>query len=130
MVREKFKKYGAIKDVYLPIDYYTKEPKGFGFVEFYNPSDAEQALKEMNGLELDGNKIDVFVAQRGRSNPRDGYSPMRRTSRDYRVSSPKYRDRRRHDKYSRSSSRRSSRNRYEHKSKRSRRDNSSYNRSR
>ncbi|VWU52176.1 serine/arginine-rich splicing factor 12 [Hepatocystis sp. ex Piliocolobus tephrosceles] len=220
MVREKFKKYGAIKDVYLPIDYYTKEPKGFGFVEFYNPSDAEQALKEMNGLELDGNKIDVFVAQRGRSNPksmkykdrnepynkfsnrryynnkiskryisksnsrydsytrdkmarrsrsrdhqpyrykdnyvrrnhyggdrksfegrgynrnrnrhyeRDGYSPMRRTSRDYRVSSPKYRDRRRHDRYSRSNSRRSSRNRYEHRSKRSRRDNSSYNRSR
>ncbi|GAB67032.1 Ser/Arg-rich splicing factor [Plasmodium cynomolgi strain B] len=70
MVREKFKKFGAIKDVYLPIDYYTKEPRGFGFVEFYDPKDAEQALKEMNGSEIDGNRIEVFVAQKGRSDPR------------------------------------------------------------
>ncbi|CXI59489.1 serine/arginine-rich splicing factor 12, putative [Plasmodium berghei] len=70
MVRDKFKKFGAIKDVYLPIDYYTKEPRGFGFVEFYDPKDAEQALKEMNGSELDGNRIEVFVAQKGRSDPR------------------------------------------------------------
>ncbi|CAD2108087.1 hypothetical protein YYG_01178 [Plasmodium vinckei petteri] len=70
MVREKFKKFGAIKDVYLPIDYYTKEPRGFGFVEFYDPKDAEEALKEMNGSEIDGNKIEVFVAQKGRSDPR------------------------------------------------------------
>ncbi|SCM23278.1 serine/arginine-rich splicing factor 12, putative [Plasmodium chabaudi chabaudi] len=70
MVREKFKKFGAIKDVYLPIDYYTKEPRGFGFVEFYDPKDAEEALKEMNGSEIDGNRIEVFVAQKGRSDPR------------------------------------------------------------
>ncbi|CDU18735.1 hypothetical protein YYC_05309 [Plasmodium yoelii 17X] len=70
MVRDKFKKFGAIKDVYLPIDYYTKEPRGFGFVEFYDPKDAEEALKEMNGTELDGNRIEVFVAQKGRSDPR------------------------------------------------------------
>ncbi|EUD68158.1 hypothetical protein C922_01176 [Plasmodium inui San Antonio 1] len=70
MVREKFKRFGAIKDVYLPIDYYTKEPRGFGFVEFYDPKDAEQALKEMNGSEIDGNRIEVFVAQKGRSDPR------------------------------------------------------------
>ena len=33
-VKRAFSKYGEVKDVYLPLDYYTRKPRGFGFVEF------------------------------------------------------------------------------------------------
>lgn len=32
-LREAFEKFGEIRDVHIPRDYYTKRPKGFGFVE-------------------------------------------------------------------------------------------------
>ncbi|GFE54036.1 Ser Arg-rich splicing factor [Babesia ovis] len=68
-LREAFSKFGEIRDVYLPLDYYTRKPRGFGFVEFFSHSDADEAMREMFGYELDGNKIEVFVAKHGRSDP-------------------------------------------------------------
>lgn len=68
-LRSAFSKFGEIRDVYLPLDYYTKKPRGFGFVEFFSHSDADEAMREMFGYELDGNKIEVFVAKHGRSDP-------------------------------------------------------------
>ena len=32
-VRDYFKVFGDLRDVYLPKDYYTKEPKGVAYVE-------------------------------------------------------------------------------------------------
>ncbi|GBE60544.1 Ser Arg-rich splicing protein [Babesia ovata] len=68
-LRSAFSKFGEIRDVYLPLDYYTRKPRGFGFVEFFSHSDADEAMREMFGYELDGNKIEVFVAKHGRSDP-------------------------------------------------------------
>ena len=33
-------KYGEIRDVYIPSDYYTRKPRGFAFVEFTDSRDA------------------------------------------------------------------------------------------
>ena len=33
-LRELFARYGPIRDVYIPVDYYTKEPRGFCYVEY------------------------------------------------------------------------------------------------
>ncbi|KAJ2417638.1 hypothetical protein GGI10_000043, partial [Coemansia sp. RSA 2530] len=38
-----FEEFGKIKDVYIPLDFYTKESRGFGYVEFYEREDAEAA---------------------------------------------------------------------------------------
>ena len=33
-LREMFTKYGPVRDVYIPLDYYTREPRGFAYVEY------------------------------------------------------------------------------------------------
>nr|BAN65635.1 Ser/Arg-rich splicing factor, putative [Babesia bovis] len=117
-LRAAFSRFGEIRDVYLPLDYYTRKPRGFGFVEFFSHSDADEAMREMFGYELDGNKIEVFVAKHGRSDPYQMRSRERRRrrnrdrsySRDRRRRSISY-DRRRRRSPSRSRDRYRSRER-------------------
>ena len=33
-MRELFSRYGPIQDVYIPLDYYTREPRGFAYVQY------------------------------------------------------------------------------------------------
>ena len=42
-------KYGEVKDVYIPMDYYTRRPRGFAFVEFLNADEALEAVTKLNG---------------------------------------------------------------------------------
>ncbi|PWZ12747.1 ABC transporter G family member 39 [Zea mays] len=42
-LRRPFGKFGPIKDIYLPKDYYTREPRGFGFIQYFDPEDASDA---------------------------------------------------------------------------------------
>ena len=53
-VRRFFEKIGDLRDVYLPQDYKTGKPRGFGFIEFYDERDADEAMKELDGADLDG----------------------------------------------------------------------------
>jgi RNA recognition motif-containing protein len=39
-IRDMMEKYGKVRDVYIPRDHYTKQPKGFCFVEFFDGRDA------------------------------------------------------------------------------------------
>jgi RNA recognition motif-containing protein len=66
LCRDAFKRFGEIRDVYLPRDYNTQKPKGFGFVEFFDERDAEDAAREMDRREIDGNEISVVQAQNRR----------------------------------------------------------------
>ena len=34
-LRDLFSKYGALSDVYIPLDYYTKRPRGFAYVQVH-----------------------------------------------------------------------------------------------
>merc|ERR1719272_2358030 len=68
-VREVFERYGSIKDVYMPRDHYTKEPKGFCFCEFHDERDAHDALDAMDRKQLDGREVQVVFAQERRKSP-------------------------------------------------------------
>ena len=77
-VRHHFEKYGPVRDVYLPLDYYSKRPRGFGFVEYMNPRDAQDAVGKLDGSLLDGSTIRVVIAHDRRKSP----ETMRRIQRD------------------------------------------------
>ncbi|CDJ58565.1 RNA binding motif-containing protein, putative [Eimeria maxima] len=68
-VREIFERMGRVKDVYLPIDHTTREPRGFGFVEYFDEKDAQNAVREFDRFLLDGNEISVIIAQDRRKSP-------------------------------------------------------------
>lgn len=69
-----FGQFGPVVEAQVIMDRETGRSRGFGFVTFENPSDADQALRAMDGADLDGRKIRVNEAQsRERSGgPRPG----------------------------------------------------------
>eukprot|EP00640_Fibrocapsa_japonica_P004485 CAMPEP_0113944974 /NCGR_PEP_ID=MMETSP1339-20121228/38407_1 /TAXON_ID=94617 /ORGANISM="Fibrocapsa japonica" /LENGTH=127 /DNA_ID=CAMNT_0000950353 /DNA_START=31 /DNA_END=410 /DNA_ORIENTATION=- /assembly_acc=CAM_ASM_000762 len=66
-----FSKYGDIRDVYLPMDYHSKEPRGFAFVEFYDGRDAADAKDALDRYALDNRQIAVVFAQQRRKRPEE-----------------------------------------------------------
>ncbi|KAK3277389.1 Arginine/serine-rich splicing factor scl25a transcript I, variant 2 [Cymbomonas tetramitiformis] len=61
-IRSPFERYGSVRDVYLPRDYYTKQPRGFGFVEFYDERDAHEAQYQLDRTMFMGREITVVMA--------------------------------------------------------------------
>ncbi|PHJ20427.1 rna recognition motif-containing protein [Cystoisospora suis] len=45
-----FGRCGDVKDVYIPLHFRTKQPRGFAFVEFFDEESMRRALKECNNL--------------------------------------------------------------------------------
>ncbi|KAF8364804.1 hypothetical protein HHK36_033219 [Tetracentron sinense] len=70
-LRAPFERFGPVRDVYLPKDYYSGEPRGFAFVQFVDPSDATEAQYQMNGQLFGGREITVVVAAETRKRPED-----------------------------------------------------------
>ncbi|KAL4421443.1 hypothetical protein ABPG75_010734 [Micractinium tetrahymenae] len=70
-VRAKFERYGAIRDVYLPKDYYSGRPRGFGFVEFVDVREAEDAIYRLDKTLFGGREIQVLKSSESRKTPRD-----------------------------------------------------------
>jgi RNA recognition motif-containing protein len=62
-IREMFEAYGVIQSCTLVMDKKSGVSKGFGFVEMPKPGEAKAAIKNLNGKELDGNKIRVKKAE-------------------------------------------------------------------
>ncbi|XP_043711298.1 serine/arginine-rich SC35-like splicing factor SCL28 isoform X4 [Telopea speciosissima] len=105
-LRIPFERFGPVKDVYLPKNYYTGEPRGFGFVKFRNADDAAEAKMQMNHQVIGGREITIVFAGENRKTPQE----MRTTSRTSdrygggRRRSPARSPRRRYNSYSRSPS--------------------------
>ncbi|XP_030462237.1 serine/arginine-rich SC35-like splicing factor SCL30 isoform X3 [Syzygium oleosum] len=76
-LRIPFERFGPVRDIYLPRDYYTGQPRGFAFVEFVEPHDAADAQYHMDGQNFAGRKISVVVAAENRKRPEE----MRRRTR-------------------------------------------------
>lgn len=55
--------FGEIKEVKIPLDPVTKQPKGFGFVQYYHEDDAKAAIDNMDGAELYGKVLHVDLAK-------------------------------------------------------------------
>lgn len=58
-----FKKHGNVVSAKVVTDKETGKSKGFGFVEMENDSDANSAIKSLNGLEINGRKLVVAAAK-------------------------------------------------------------------
>lgn len=52
----------------LPI---CREPRGFGFVQFVDPADAQEAKYQMDGQILLGRQLTVVFAEENRKKPTD-----------------------------------------------------------
>lgn len=62
-LRTLFGQAGEVKEVTLITDKFTRQPKGFGFVEMMNQTDAEKAIRMFNDQELDGRPMIVNLAR-------------------------------------------------------------------
>jgi RNA recognition motif-containing protein len=71
-LRETFAPYGEVSSVQLISDRFSGESKGFGFVEMNNNSQADAAIKALNGSALKGRNITVNQAKPKSSRPSHG----------------------------------------------------------
>ena len=95
-LREAFEAFGQVESVNIIRDKFTGESRGFGFVEMPSKNEAEKAIGEMNGKDLQGRAVNVNEARPrterrgggggrgrsggggGRSGGRGGFSGRRR----------------------------------------------------
>ena len=62
-VRSMFEAYGTVDRVNLITDRDTGQARGFGFVEMSNNAEADRAITELNGRDLDGRALNVNEAR-------------------------------------------------------------------
>ena len=74
-----FGQFGNIVSTFIPTDRATGQSRGFGFVEYESPGDAQAATDGMNGSVLSGRTLTVNVARErtgqgggGSARPRGG----------------------------------------------------------
>lgn len=60
-----FTEFGTVESINLIKDRFSGRPKGFGFVEMPSNSEADQAIKALNGNRIDGNNVIVRPADSG-----------------------------------------------------------------
>jgi RNA recognition motif-containing protein len=60
-----FAEFGLVESVKVIKDRFSGRPKGFGFVEMPSNSEADQAIKALNGNRIDGNFVKVRPADPG-----------------------------------------------------------------
>ncbi len=65
-----FSAYGTVESVTLMINKITDLPEGFGFVEMSCESEAEEAIQNLNGIQVEGRTIKVHEARPRPVSPR------------------------------------------------------------
>lgn len=102
-LRRPFEQFGPLKDIYLPRDYYTGDPRGFGFIQYVDPADAVEAKHHMDGYLLLGRELTVVFAEENRKKPTEMRTRDRGDRGDRGGRSNRFNDRRRSPpRYSRS----------------------------
>lgn len=69
-LRDAFGKIGAVVSCSLITDKYTGKSRGFAFVEMASDADAQKAIAELGGKELDGRPLTVNIAKPREDRPR------------------------------------------------------------
>jgi cold-inducible RNA-binding protein len=93
MLQDFFSSAGAVVSAKVIMDRQTGRSRGFGFVEYGTEEEAQKAVQELNGKELDGRQISVNEARPqenrgggnfhgGRGGGGGGYRDDRRQGRD------------------------------------------------
>ncbi|CAL9691719.1 unnamed protein product [Knipowitschia caucasica] len=85
-LRREFGRYGPVVDVYIPLDFYTRQPRGFAYIQFEDVRDAEDALHSLDRKWVCGRQIEIQFAQGDRKTPnqmktKEQHSPDGRSSR-------------------------------------------------
>ncbi|XP_078171795.1 serine/arginine-rich SC35-like splicing factor SCL28 isoform X1 [Carex rostrata] len=71
IIRSEFELFGPIRDVYLPKDFSTGMPKGYGFIKFQNGEDAKMAKEHLNHRVINGQEISIeYSSDSNRKKPR------------------------------------------------------------
>lgn len=76
-VRSMFEAYGVVERVNLITDRDTGRAKGFGFVEMTNGVEADRAIAELNGRQIDGRALNVNEARPKTERGSGGYGRSR-----------------------------------------------------
>ena len=69
-LKELFLEFGEIVSINLIIDHYSGRPKGFGFIDMPNNSEADAAIKALNKSMFKGKEIKVNQVQQTRRDKR------------------------------------------------------------
>lgn len=77
-LKEAFSQHGEVVYTKVITDRETGRSKGFGFVEFSSPEEAQKARDAMNGAEMEGRTIVVDFAEEKPRN--DNYAPNENTT--------------------------------------------------
>jgi len=62
-LKETFAQYGDVQEAKIVFDKYTQESRNFAFIKMANPASALSAIKELNGIEYKGKKLQVNEAR-------------------------------------------------------------------
>ena len=76
-LKDLFKEFGNIKDVYIPLDYYTRRQRGFAYVQFDDPRDAKDALNDLDGNKYLDQEMRIDIARGDRKTPSEMKSKQR-----------------------------------------------------
>ena len=71
-LRDLFAEFGDIVSAKLIVDKFTGQSKGFGFVEMSNNSEAQKAMDELNGRDVNGRSVTVNQARPRQDRSRGG----------------------------------------------------------
>jgi len=71
-LRDLFAEFGDVVSAKLIMDKFTGQSKGFGFVEMSNNSEAQKAMDELNGRDVNGRSVTVNQARPRQERSRGG----------------------------------------------------------
>lgn len=69
-LRQAFAAFGDVSSVNIITDKFSGQSKGFGFVEMPNNSEADKAMKALNGTDMNGRNLKVNEAKPRENRPR------------------------------------------------------------
>lgn len=72
-LQEYFSQAGAVNSVNLMLDKFTGKSRGFAFIEYSDPADANKAVEMFHGKDFQGRQLTVNIARpREERAPREG----------------------------------------------------------
>lgn len=69
-LRATFSQFGTVSYAHVVYDNKTKKSKGYGYVEMEDSDQAINAIKALNGMDVNGRKLDVKIASPKGSRPK------------------------------------------------------------
>jgi RNA recognition motif-containing protein len=73
-LQEAFSAHGAVVETNLMMDRMTGRSRGFAFITYATPEEAQKAIEAMNGAQLDGRALTVNIARPKEERPAGGGS--------------------------------------------------------